>query len=82
MDAFYSAFHAWATTATESDVLAILESDEDVEAMYSDVFDPQYAMSGTAHDPCGAEFESSAAAGIARFRTLGTVLAAAATLTM
>jgi hypothetical protein len=50
--------------------------------MYSDVFDPQYAMSGTAHDPCGAEFESSAAAGIARFRTLGTVLAAAATLTM
>lgn len=115
MDAFYSAFHAWATTATESDVLAILESDEDVEAMYSDVFDPQCAMSGTAHDPCGAEIaaaesedwcwvadasaastvtsgaadgtdelanESSAGAGIAQFRTLGTMLAAAATFTV
>jgi hypothetical protein len=40
MDAFYSAFHAWATTATESDVLAILEPDEDVEAMYSGAFQP------------------------------------------
>ena len=110
MDAFYSAFHAWATTATKSDVLAILEPDEDVEVMYSGVFNPQCAMSGTAHDPCGAEVaavesegecwtadpsaastvtsgdgtasESSAAARIVRFWTLGTVLAAAATLTM
>ena len=110
MDAFYSAFHAWATTATKSDVLAILEPDEDVEVMYSGVFNPQCAMSGTAHDPCGAEVaavesegecwtadpsaastvtsgdgtasESSDAAGIVRFWTLGTVLAAAATLTM
>ena len=48
MDAFYSAFHAWATTATKSDVLAILEPDEDVEVMLSGVFNPQCAMSGTA----------------------------------
>ena len=116
MDAFYAEFHAWATTATESDVLAILEPDDDVEAMTSGVFDPQCAMSGTAHDPCGAptdaaavadanacwtadasaasaastaasdaastdEFanQTSSAAGIA-LGTLGTVLAAAATL--
>ena len=72
-------------------------------------------MSGTAHDPCGAEIaaaesedwcwvadasaastvtsgaadgtdelanESSAGAGIAQFRTLGTMLAAAATFTV
>ena len=43
------------TTATKSDVLAILEPDEDVEVMLSGVFNPQCAMSGTAHDPCGAE---------------------------
>jgi hypothetical protein len=120
MDAFYAEFHAWATTATESDVLAILEPDDDVEVMIAGVFDPQCAMSGTKHDPCGAptdaaavadanacwtadasastaasdaasdtasdaastdEFanQTSSAAGIA-LGTLGTVLAAAATL--
>ena len=62
MDAFYAEFHAWATTATESDVLAILEPDDDVEAMTSGVFDPQCAMSGTAHDPCGAPTDAAAVA--------------------
>ena len=59
MDAFYAEFNAWARTATESDVLAILEPEDDVETMIADVFDPCDAVSGTAHDPCGA---SSAAA--------------------
>jgi hypothetical protein len=62
MDAFYAEFHAWATTATEGDVLAILEPDDDVEVMIAGVFDPQCAMSGTKHDPCGAPTDAAAVA--------------------
>ena len=33
MTAFYAAFDAWMRNATEADVLAVLESDDDVRAM-------------------------------------------------
>jgi hypothetical protein len=39
MSAFYTAFNTWAKTATEADVLAILESDADVETMTATKFD-------------------------------------------
>ena len=51
MTAFYAAFDAWAVTATQADVLAILESDADIRAMTATAFDASQG-GGTAHDPC------------------------------
>ena len=39
MNAFYAEFDTWARTATEADVLAILESDTNVETMTATKFD-------------------------------------------
>ena len=52
MTAFYAAFDAWAVTATQADVLAILETDADVRAMTATAFDASQGVDGAAHDPC------------------------------
>ena len=61
MTAFYAAFDAWAVTATQADVLAILESDADIRAMTATAFDASQGVDGTAHDPC-AGFDDDASA--------------------
>ena len=61
MTAFYAAFDAWAVTATQADVLAILESDADIRAMTATAFDASQGVDGTAHDPCaGVDDDASA----------------------
>ena len=48
-------------TATQADVLAILESDADIRAMTATAFDASQGVDGTAHGPC-AGFDDDASA--------------------
>jgi hypothetical protein len=73
MTAFYAAFDAWAVTATQADVLAILESDADIRAMTATAFDASQSVDGAAHDPC-AGYSGAATKGSA---WLGAALVAA-----
>jgi hypothetical protein len=73
MAEFYAAFDAWAVTATQADVLAILESDADIRAMTATAFDASQSVDGAAHDPC-AGYSGAATKGSA---WLGAALVAA-----
>ena len=90
--AFYAEFDAWAKTATESDVLAILESDAAVEAQTTTAFDvatadflaegiQAAATCGAAETPAEEEEEAVSGAGdeSAAWRAARTVAAILAT---
>ena len=57
MNAFYAEFDTWARTATEANVLAILESDTNVETMTATKFDvtsDDHLKDAKIFKPCGA----------------------------
>ena len=59
MTAFYAAFDAWAVTATQADVLAILESDADIRWRCRARIQAAGRRARSAHDPC-AGFDDDA----------------------
>ena len=61
MHKFYEEFDGWAKTATESDVLSILESQSDVDTATAGTFDLSTATSGSSFDPCNYDSDKGTA---------------------